>query len=193
MKRISHLLTIALSFCAFALNAATWTDETTGITWRYEEYGDGVAPTGAWNYYYDGGVEVRVYTASIPQSTSGEIIIPSYINSKPVTAVGDYAFRDCSRITSIVIPDGVTSIGSEAFYGCSNLTTVVIPEGVTTIGPNAFKGSSNLKELTILGEGVQIAEGAFAYCSSLQTICLPAKCTITAKYVSQAYDPNKGG
>ena len=32
--------------------------------------------------------------------------------------IGDYAFRDCSRLTSLTLPAGVTSIYFEAFSGC---------------------------------------------------------------------------
>jgi hypothetical protein len=55
-----------------------------------------------------------------------------------VTAIGNYAFYNCTSLTSVVIPDGVTSIGGGAFCGCYNLTNVVIPNSVTSIGENAF-------------------------------------------------------
>ena len=45
---------------------------------------------------------------------SGDIIIPSTITYKSktltVTSIGDWAFRDCFGLTSIVIPNSVTSI-----------------------------------------------------------------------------------
>ena len=44
--------------------------------------------------------------------------------SSTVDTIGDYAFYNCSGLTSVIIPDGVTSIGSSAFYGCSGLTVM---------------------------------------------------------------------
>ena len=66
--------------------------------------------------------------------------------------IGDYAFYDCSGLTSVTIPNSATSIGDYAFYRCSDLTSVTIGNSVTSIGDYAFNGC-NLNNL-IIGTGV---------------------------------------
>lgn len=52
------------------------------------------------------------------------VILPSTINSWPVTKIGEDALKDNTTITSVTIPDSVTEIGANAFAGCTNLTSV---------------------------------------------------------------------
>ena len=56
--------------------------------------------------------------------TESTVILPSTINSWPVTKIGEDAFQDNTTITSVTIPDSVTEIGSNAFADCTNLTSV---------------------------------------------------------------------
>ena len=79
-------------------------------------------------------------TPAISGTTEGSIVIPDVINGYRVTSIGDYAFRDRSKLTSVTIPNSVTSIGNNAFEGCSGLTSVAIPNSVTSIGKKAFSG-----------------------------------------------------
>ena len=54
-----------------------------------------------------------------------EAIIKASITYKnasyPVTSIGQYAFEDCTDLTSVVIPNSVTIIGNYAFYDCTGL------------------------------------------------------------------------
>ena len=55
-------------------------------------------------------------------TAAGELEIPALIGEKPVTKIGSAAFRGCSNLTSIIIPDGVTTIGDESFYSILRVT-----------------------------------------------------------------------
>ena len=61
---------------------------------------------------------------------SGTVVIPEKLTYKgrtyKVTEIGDYAFSDCSRITSVTIPASVWHIGINAFGGCCGLKEVHI-------------------------------------------------------------------
>ena len=55
-----------------------------------------------------------------------------------VTSIEDYAFYECSGLTSITIPNSVTTIDDYAFYNCSDLTSLTLPNSITYIGQGAF-------------------------------------------------------
>ncbi len=61
-----------------------------------------------------------------------------------VTSIGEWAFYDCTGLTSVTIPNSVTSIGKYAFYDCTGLTSVTIPNSVTSIGEESFYGCTGL-------------------------------------------------
>ena len=65
-------------------------------------------------------------TVTITKYTGKEstVILPSTINSWPVTKIGEDALKDNTTITSVTIPDSVTEIGANAFAGCTKLTSV---------------------------------------------------------------------
>lgn len=107
----------------------------------------------------------------IGTATANKIIFPSEYEGKPVTSIGNSAFRD-SGLTSITIPDSVTSIGDSAFEGCSSLTSVIIPDSVTSIGSSAFYGCSNLTSITIPDSVTSIGYAAFYNCKGLTNLTI---------------------
>ena len=86
-----------------------------------------------------------------------------------VTMIGDEAFDNCDKLTSVTLPECVTSIGKEAFYDCDGLTEFTIPDSVTEIGSSAFYWCTSLTSVTI-GDSVTVESvvDAFRACWSLQ-------------------------
>ncbi|MBQ2528580.1 MAG: leucine-rich repeat domain-containing protein, partial [Spirochaetales bacterium] len=70
----------------------------------------------------------------------GTVVIPSEVDGVKVTKIKFGAFRDCTELTGITIPDTVTYIGMGSFSGCTNLASLTIPSSVTTIKYAAFQG-----------------------------------------------------
>jgi len=91
--------------------------------------------------------------------------------------IGISAFRECSGLTSVTIPNSVTSIGNAAFIGCSGLTSITIGNGVTSIGDYAFEGCSGLTSVTIPNSVTSIGYEAFWDCSGLTSVTIPNSVT----------------
>lgn len=128
--------------------------------------------------YYNGtygwdvsGDEATIQWASM--SLSGEVSIPATLDDEAgqswrVTAIGEGAFYDCTRITSLVIPEGVRTIGMEAFVNCRSMTAATLPSTLESIGQMAFEDCVKLKSLTIPAATTDIHDEAFDCCDVMR-------------------------
>ena len=113
MKRIIALIVIMVG-CLLAFVACNNPDNNSD---NYSDnYSEGIAFTSNGNG--------SCYVSGIGTCTDAEVLIPPSYKGDKVTGIGQFAFRDCSSLESIVIPAGVTSIGYQAFYSCRNLTSI---------------------------------------------------------------------
>lgn len=83
-----------------------------------------------------------------PMGKRGDYALPA-----TVTAVGPYAFRDCS-IEKFVFPAGLTKIGECAFYN-SKVKEVVLPSTLKLLPTGVFQNSADLKTVR-LGNDVEL-------------------------------------
>ena len=111
--------------------------------------------------------------SAISTQIDGIVSIPSEVKGYSVVAISDFAFYDCSSLTSITIPNSVTTIGDYAFSYCSGLTSVTIPNSVTTIGKSAFRECTGLTSVTISENVTSIGWSVFNGCISLSTLVIP--------------------
>ena len=94
----------------------------------------------------------RDYCNAVVETATNTLVVGCNGSTIPdgVTSIGDYAFADCSGMTSVIIPNSVTTIGDYAFYNCSSLTSVIIPSSVTSISEfRAFYNCRGLESVTV--------------------------------------------
>ena len=108
----------------------------------------------------------------------GAMLSNNVISSIPsgVYSISQYAFSDCSGLSTITIPSTVTFIDSFAFTGCSNLSSVVFdsdpasPES-RSVGTYCFSGCTSLESVTLPREtSFSLPASVFNMCSGLKEI-----------------------
>ena len=129
---------------------------------------------GVYYYLFNDG---EAYVAENPEA-SGAVVIPESVifagNAYNVTRIYNKAFKDCTGLTSISIPDGVLVIEEDAFSGCTQLASIVFPSNLNTIGSDAFKNCSKLTSI-VLPDGVTtIGSGAFGGCTKIASVSFPS-------------------
>lgn len=150
---------------------------------------DTSAPTGTasyGDYEYDYTINTEDGTATITKfralvDGSYDITIPTDFGRFPVTAIGDDAFRGCSALKKVTIPQSVTSIGDSAFAGCHNLDSVTINDAATSIGNRAFTECPLTTTLSLGKKITTIGDEAFYDCRGLTSVTIPPSVTSIGK------------
>ena len=102
-----------------------------------------------------------------------------------VTSIGQYAFCNCSQLTSVKFPNTLTSIASQAFWKCSALTSVELPASLVSIGDDAFRGCG-LTSVKLPSGLTEIGQMVFAECKSLELVVFPDKLESISDFAFQA-------
>ena len=109
---------------------------------------------------------------------SGELVIPASVKygnyTYSVTAFGKEVFRDCSKLTSVSLPNTITEIPTSTFCLCTGLTNITLPSGLIKIGTSAFNGCKALKNIQLPVTLSEIGNYAFYDCGALTSVSIPA-------------------
>lgn len=149
-------------------------------------------------YYQINELDEIVITRSRASVT--EAVIPAEIDGMTVTEIRGSAFRDRTRLTTVVIPDTVRVIGDYAFHQCIRLESVELPDSVAYIGWNILEGTPWLeaqpKGCVTAGDNILIAYTgsethvtipygvkaiagcAFEGCSTMMSVDIPETVTV---------------
>ena len=138
------------------------------LTWTYAPKTGVLSIEGTgdmWNYWSEDGpyLEIPWYAVAseITELRLGE----------GMTSIGEFAFVECTGLSSVTVPSTVTRIGDQAFDDCSGLVSVELPEGL--IYCSGFAYCCNLAEVTIPSTVTVLGNKAFCSCESLTEIEIP--------------------
>ena len=176
-RLISLLVAVCMMITMLPLSAVTAFAADTSSTTGTASYGD---------YEYDYTINTEDGTATITKfralvDGSYDITIPTDFGRFPVTAIGDDAFRGCSALKKVTIPQSVTSIGDSAFAGCRNLDSLTINDAATSIGNRAFTECPLTTTLSLGKKITTIGDEAFYYCRGLTSVTIPPSVTSIGK------------
>ena len=151
---------------------------------------------GVLKYSYSTGNTVATVIQDDSYQGLTEVTIPATATlggkTYQVKAVGNNAFKSCSKLVSLTLPEGLVSIGKYSFYNtgikelvfpvtlksigeyafqyCSQIRTIILPEGLESIGRYSFNYMSNLQKVILPSSLTSIGERAFFYCQNLSSV-----------------------
>ena len=108
-----------------------------------------------------------------PVGKAADYTVPS-----GTVAIAGGAFKDCSKLESLVIPDSVTAIGKSAFENCAALKRITLPKSITTLEASCFSGCASLAEITLPDGLKALGEKVFSGCAALKSVRIPAEVTV---------------
>ena len=123
-------------------------------------------------YSYD--LKALIFVAP---SVSGSFVVENGVNK-----IYNYAFQNCTSLTSVTLPDSVNSIGINVFQNCTSLTSVTFSGNLNYLGSNAFQNCTSLTSVTLPDNLNSIERYTFQNCTSLASVTLPENLTNIYEY-----------
>ena len=138
--------------------------------------------------------EVKLYNAEFLGCSN---LVTVDLSKSNITQIGSYAFRDCTSLKEVKLPESIQALGGECFKNCPSLEKINLPRTITSIGGSSFWGNTKMTGdyifdyLSSLGNhafretsitSIVILDGAFTSpgsdaafynCKNLQYVVLP--------------------
>ena len=109
--------------------------------------------------------------------TGTELVIPATYENLPVKSIEKEAFKDCTQLTEIELPEGIL-IDEYAFAGCTGLKQVTVPKDADCKN-GAFADCTGLESATLYSSN---GERMFENCTALKHLTFGADTHIDVNY-----------
>lgn len=93
-----------------------------------------------------------------------------FADAPSLQLIDDSAFKGCTQIKSLTIPDAVIRVNQSAFSGCTALETFVMGKNLTVVDKSAFQDCTALKQITFNSSLRSLGGGVFRGCTSLTEV-----------------------
>ena len=129
-----------------------------------------------WNTSLDGNLALPSAEGDIGNLAFANTAISTISDLGKITSISKYiswyssfgAFRQCSKLKYVILPDTLITIGQEAFRGCSKLESINFVNSIEIIEAYAFSACKNLKiDNLSLPNLKSLGNGAFGFCEKL--------------------------
>lgn len=121
---------------------------------------------------------INILSGDVPKGYFSSCKNVTTINLNKVTNIGEEAFRFCSSLVNISIPEGTETIGNSAFDRCSSLEKISLPDSLTSLGASAFAYCTNLLDITIPKSLKVLYSSTFYSCTSLTKVSYQDGCEL---------------
>ena len=144
-KLLSILLVLSLMLAlvpaAFAADIAASGTCGSGVAWALDNDG---------TLTIDGSGQIRDYSETDPAPWKGTAV-KKLVIGEGVTAVGAYAFTNCTEIACVQLPSTLTTLGDWCFAGCISLTSIELPHALMSVIGGAFANCLRLRSFSMTG------------------------------------------
>ncbi len=156
---------------------AKWSNEDDTIPFTYVELGDGTIEirsyTGHRHYItIPEKIDGKIVSSIGHGAFQGEVGLRQINLPSGLTVIKDYSFAGCSNLVSVSIPDNVMSIGEYAFKDDIRLSSISFGSGssLTSIHVKAFENCSRLQRFELPAMVASIDGSVFFGTTSLKSI-----------------------
>ncbi len=163
-RLLSASLAIIFIFCSvYTGSAALGSSCGENASWSFDE-ASGVLTVSGSGEMADYASVSETPWKSISESITGVVI------ENGITRIGNCAFKYCTGLNSVSLPESLVEIGDFSFAYCSGIRNIAVPPQTERIGNGSFLACIWLESVSLGDKLISIGDGAFDYCIRLKSI-----------------------